>query len=73
MIRGKPQISPSDWKRWPQVTFSFSTTAFLPRPTSFGAKMPRQKMNRPKVTAMRMPGTAPAMSWGPTGTEAMPA
>ena len=74
MMTGKPQTSPSDSMRCFQVTFGASSrVAPLPRPTSLGAKMPRQKMKRAKVRATPMPGTAPAMSCGPTGTEAMPA
>ena len=73
MMTGKPQISPSERKRSPQVTFSRVPVASGPRPTSLGATRPRMRMKSAKVSAMRMPGTAPATSCGPTGTLAMPA
>lgn len=48
-------------------------SAFWPRPTSFGAATPIAKMKAAKHTASTIPGRAPAMRAGPTGTEAMPA
>ena len=68
----KPQTPPSEVSRWRQVGVVRSAES-TPRPTSFGAMTPMAKMKTAKHSASRIPGRAPAMSAGPTGTEAMPA
>jgi hypothetical protein len=79
-MTAKPQTPVSEVKRSRQVVVGRVVLVRLlcsgllwPRPTSFGAMTPMAKMKAAKQTASRIPGTAPAMSAGPTGTEAMPA
>ena len=71
-MMAKPQMPAREVKRSRHVGRVRSVVP-MPRPTSLGAMRPMAKMKTAKQIASRIPGRAPAMRAGPTGTEAIPA